>query len=85
MIKEDEILLVKTILKHCKEGHEMLPRKAIMKLGINWKRLDYLLLKLNGRDLLNYGIMPICGWIDKEPSEIIKYYKEKHGVDVTCQ
>lgn len=46
MIRDDEILLVKTILKYCKKPYDMLPRNEIDKLNINHKRLYYLLMKM---------------------------------------
>lgn len=81
MIKEDEILLIKTILKNCKERYDMLHRVSIDKLNMNHKRLLYLLHKMCNNGLLNYGVNVYFGWIDKEPLEIIEHYK-KLGVDL---
>ena len=75
MIKKDEILLVKTILKHCKKRYDMLHRVSIDRLEMNYKRLLYILHKMCNNNLLNYGVNVYFGWIDKDPSEIIEYYR----------
>lgn len=80
MIKKDEITLIKTILLFCKKPYDMLPRAAIDALNMNWKRLLYLLNKFTNNDFLNYGVNVYFGWLNKDPSEIIEYYKETHGV-----
>ncbi len=79
-IKEDELLLIRTILEYCKKPYDVLPRAAIYKLNMNPKRLLYLLNKMNGKEFINYGVNVYFGWLDKEPSYIINYYKNTHGI-----
>lgn len=85
MIKKDEIVLIKTILKHSKQKGDMIHRVSIDKLNMNPKRLLFLLQKLYNRGILECGINIYFGWIDKDPLEIIEHYKKIHGVDITCQ
>ena len=79
-IREDEIQLVKTILKYCKKPYDTLPRDEIDKLNMNEKRLMYLLHKMT--HFINYGVGVYWGWICEEPSYIINYYKNTHGIDL---
>jgi len=77
-VKQDEIELVQTILKYCKEPYDMLPTEQISNLSIHPKRINYLLLKMT--HFINYGVNVWYGWIEQDSEYIKNYYKNTHGV-----
>jgi len=82
-VKDDEILVVKTILNKCKKPGDMIPTEDILNLNINKKRLYYLLNKLTW--FIESGVSVYHGWInwDCSISQIKDYYKTKHRVIFT--
>jgi hypothetical protein len=79
MIKEDEILVVKTILEHCKKDHDLIPTDTLLELPMNGKRLLYLMNKFW---FIEYGVNVMFGWLECSPWEIKEYYKNVHGVEL---
>jgi hypothetical protein len=79
-IKDDEIELVRFILKWCKKPYDMLPTVGIFDLDIPPKRILYLLNKMT--HFIEYGVNVYLGWIDQDPSYIRDYYKNVHGVEL---
>ena len=77
-IKQDEIDVVKVILNHCENLHDMIPTEELEKLDINHKRLYYLLNKLTW--FIEYGVSVYYGWLCQSPLEIRDYYKRVHKV-----
>jgi hypothetical protein len=78
MIKEDEILVVKTILEHCKKEYDHIPTDKLYSLGINYKRLEYILEKLTW--FIESGISVRTGWLRIPVWEIKEYYKNVHKI-----
>ena len=66
MIKEDEIQLVKAILKYCKNPYDLIPHEEITNLKIHVKRLNYLLNKMS--HFIEYGVNIFYGWICEDTS-----------------
>ena len=77
-VKDDELVLVKLILKWCKEPYDMLPTTSILELDIPPKRKLYLLNKMT--HFIDYGVNICFGWIEQPASYIKDYYKKVHGV-----
>lgn len=78
MIKEDEILLIRTILEHCIVPYDMLPTEEIEKLPIPPKRINYLLHKMS--HFIEYGVNIWFGWICETTKYIKDYYKNTHNI-----
>ncbi len=80
-VKDDEILVVQTILCHCFKEYDPIPTEDLMKLNIPPKRLLYLLNKMD--HFIEYGVNVMYGWLCADPAYIRNYYNHTHRVIFT--
>ncbi len=80
MIKEDEILVIRTILNDCKKPYDNIPTQKLLNLGINEKRLYYLLGKLSNKGIIEYGVNIRGSWLNIEVEKVKEIYKKNNVV-----